>query len=105
MFRFSHAASATQSSWLSSGSGNSWTWSDDCPNSVTDSLTVDVMDTGLATDAVYQFTVHDSFPYGTGTDSASGTVYAHSIPEFATLAIPVVALLGLVFFMRRKEQK
>jgi len=27
------------------------------------------------------------------------------IPEFATIAIPVIALLGLVFFMRRKEQE
>ena len=27
------------------------------------------------------------------------------IPEFATLAIPVISLLGLVFYMRRREQK
>lgn len=27
------------------------------------------------------------------------------IPEFATLAIPVILLLGLVFYMRRKERK
>lgn len=27
------------------------------------------------------------------------------IPEFVTLAIPVVSLLGLVFYMRRKERK
>ena len=33
------------------------------------------------------------------------TVQVGLIPEFATIAIPVVALLGLVFFMRRKEQK
>ena len=27
------------------------------------------------------------------------------IPEFVTLAIPVISLLGLVFYMRRKERK
>jgi hypothetical protein len=27
------------------------------------------------------------------------------IPEFATIAIPVVALLGLVAFYRRKQKK
>ena len=27
------------------------------------------------------------------------------VPEFATLAIPVLSLLGLVFYMRRKERK
>ena len=30
---------------------------------------------------------------------------AARVPEFATLAIPVILLLGLVFYMRRKEQK
>ena len=33
------------------------------------------------------------------------TVTVELIPEFATIAIPAIALLGLVFFMRRKEQK
>ena len=31
------------------------------------------------------------------------TVKVNIVPEFATLAIPVVALLGLVLFMRRKK--
>lgn len=38
-----------------------------------------------------------------GSDSASCTRPA-DIPEFATIAIPVVALLGLVFFMRRRKE-
>ena len=37
-------------------------------------------------------------------DKASATVYGTAIPEFATLAIPVVALLGLALFMRRKKE-
>lgn len=44
----------------------------------------------------------DHYDEGDFTVTAKGTV---TVPEFATLAIPVVALLGLVFFMRRKEQK
>ena len=45
-------------------------------------------------------------------DKLSGTEYIHTyvvtvwidlVPEFTTLAIPVVALLGLVLFMRRKK--
>ena len=34
-------------------------------------------------------------------DTASATVYGTAIPEFA---IPVLALLGLVLFMRRKKE-
>ncbi|HIE31985.1 MAG TPA: PEF-CTERM sorting domain-containing protein [Methanosarcinales archaeon] len=37
-------------------------------------------------------------------DIAVATVHATAVPEFATLAIPVVALLGLVFVMRRKKE-
>ena len=46
---------------------------------------------------------YKDFESGAG-DTASATVYGTSIPEFATIAIPVVALLGLVLFMRRKKE-
>ena len=36
-------------------------------------------------------------------DYAVCSGFRTDIPEFATLAIPVVALLGLVLFMRRKK--
>jgi len=36
-------------------------------------------------------------------DSTVVSSQVNKIPEFATLAIPVVALLGLVLFMRRKK--
>ena len=36
-------------------------------------------------------------------DEASATVHPTAIPEFATIAIPMIALLGLVLYMRRKK--
>ena len=97
MFRFNYGTYS--SSWLNSGT--TWPWND--TNNQINLLTVDVLDTGSSTDAVYMFTVHDNFTYGGAVDSAKGTVYAHAIPEFATIAIPMIALLGLVLYMRRKK--
>ena len=43
-----------------------------------------------------------------GKDNADGTVFGPShevsIPEFATIVIPVVAILGLLFFFNRRKQ-
>ena len=107
MFRFHHAGEPS-SGWLTTA--QTYQWHDDQTAAVdeftSDSLTVDVLDTGTAENCKYRFKVHDSLPYpgsGGGTDSACGTSYGTSIPEFTTLAIPVVALLGLVLFMRRKK--
>jgi len=36
-------------------------------------------------------------------DTGSATVHTTAIPEFAAIAIPVLALLGLVLYMRRKK--
>ena len=36
-------------------------------------------------------------------DTGSATVHTTAIPEFATIAIPMIALLGLVLYMRRKK--
>jgi hypothetical protein len=36
-------------------------------------------------------------------DEALATVHTTAIPEFATIAIPAIALLGLVLYMRRKK--
>ena len=41
-------------------------------------------------------------PMSSGVDLAVGTTGV-DIPEFATIAIPMVALLGLVLYMRRKK--
>ena len=99
MFRFNHGTA--QSGWLSNT--QTWTWTDG--GSDTDSLTVDVMNTGSAPDTEYQFRVYDSYPIGTGYDSAHGTTYGTSIPEFATIAIPVAAILGLVLFFNHRKRK
>ena len=110
-FRFHHAGESS-SGWLSAMSPYIWhdtpigAVSDGAGGWVTqDVLTMDVMDTGTAEDCKYQFEVHDSVPLpeGTGSDSAHGTSYGTSIPEFAAIAIPVLALLGLVLYMRRKK--
>ena len=103
-FRFNH--SGASSDWLKSGSDYNWTWTDGGDSAA--SLTLDVMDTGTATDTdtMYQFKIYDGYPLTpTVEDTAHGTAYGTGtpIPEFATLAIPVVALLGLVLFMRRKK--
>ncbi|MDI9395932.1 MAG: PEF-CTERM sorting domain-containing protein [Euryarchaeota archaeon] len=36
---------------------------------------------------------------------ASGTTYAQNIPEFPTVALPVAAILGLVFIFGRKKEE
>ena len=100
-FRFTHG---TSSLWLQKGAANTFTWTDSCTS--TDSLSLDVMNTGSTQNTEYQFTVKDSYPYGTGTDVASGTSYGTTIPEFATIAIQVIGILGLfLFFNHRKHRE
>ena len=38
-------------------------------------------------------------------DEASATVHTTAIPEFATIAIPVVSILGLLFFFNYRKHK
>ncbi|MDD5616171.1 MAG: PEF-CTERM sorting domain-containing protein [Candidatus Methanoperedens sp.] len=100
MYRFHFGA--LSSTWLSSGV--SWTWTDS--KGTSDSLTVDVMDTGSALNTKYQFKVYDIYTTNTGlSDDARATVYGTSIPEFATVAIPIAAVLGLVFFFQQRKNK
>ena len=39
------------------------------------------------------------------SDEARATVYGNAIPEFATIAIPVAAILGLLFFYSHRKRK
>ncbi len=41
----------------------------------------------------------------TGTEIGSATTYGTAIPEFATVAIPIAAVLGLVFFFQQRKNK
>ena len=38
-------------------------------------------------------------------DTADGTTWATSIPEFATIAIPVATILGLLFFFNHRKRR
>jgi len=39
------------------------------------------------------------------SDKATATVYGNAIPEFTTIAIPVAAILGLLFFYNHRKRK
>lgn len=54
-------------------------------------------------DAVYRINV-GAGKQGSSLKVDTASVYAESIPEFPTVALPVAAILGLAFvFMRKKE--
>ena len=95
--QFEFVWSGTSSGWLESGDSYNW----GPPLGSSDSIMMNVKaKTATLTDQTYRFKVEDS---DGGWGESSATTKADTIPEFATLAIPVVALLGLVLYMRRKK--
>jgi hypothetical protein len=107
-YRFHYGASS--SGWLFTG--QAWTWTDTActgtpclPNRITKTLTVDVLDAGTALNTEYQFKIYDQYQYVSLIDDAMGTVYGTSIPEFPTVALPVAAVIGLVFLFQNKKKK
>ena len=88
------------SGWVTSGTLCNWTPGASTENFVINVRAKSILISPIPTD--YNFEVVDSdggYGYGTATTKANTS----DIPEFATLAIPVVALLGLVLYMRRKK--
>ena len=88
------------SEWVSAGTSCTWTPGASTENFVINVRAKSILISPIPTD--YNFAVGDSdggYGFGIATTKASTS----DIPEFATLAIPVVALLGLVLFMRRKK--
>lgn len=100
--RYNFHYGASSSGWITSGSTFSWTDT----GGTSDSLTVDVMDTGTAVDTKYQFKIDDSYPIGSGSDTAQSTVYGTvPIPEQNTLVLTSAGLLGLIGLMASRKYK
>jgi len=103
-FRFTNETGAS-SGWLSSG--ESWNWG--TPQTGRDeNLMMDVKAVSSAPpNNEYLIKVNDTGgEYSGGSEKASGTTMGTSIPEFATIAIPVaIALIGAFFFMRRRKER
>jgi len=104
-YKFTNEAGGT-SNWIASGT--SWDWG--LPSTGNDEwLTLEIRaKTSAPPNNDYSFEVYDDG--GTlnsgGAETASGTTTGISIPEFATIAIPAVAILGLfLFFNQRKHKK
>jgi len=53
----------------------------------------------------YIVTYEDGDGYTTASLTAQVQAVAHPIPEFATVAIPIAAVLGLVFFFQQRKIK
>ncbi len=59
---------------------------------------------GAPVGAEYDIIIWD-WGWGTHIDVSAATVTATNIPEFATIALPVAAILGLLFFFNRRKHK
>ncbi len=59
---------------------------------------------GAPVGAEYDIIIWD-LGWGTHIDVSAATVTATNIPEFATIALPVAAILGLLFFFNRRKHK
>jgi len=104
-FRFTNETGAS-SGWLSSG--ESWNWGTPQSGPNYEKLTMDVKAVSSAPpNNEYLIEVNDiGGEYSGGSEKASGTTMGTSIPEFATVAIPVaIALIGAFFFMRRRKER
>jgi hypothetical protein len=101
-YRFHYGGS--NSLWVEKGLANSWQWDDGGNTAAT--LTMDVLDIGTSTDAVYRFKVRDEFLTHWGSeDEGLATAYGSAIPEFTTIAIPVASILGLLFYFNHRKRR
>lgn len=105
-FRFTNSSGAS-SGWLKSG--EKWNWGTPSPASHTGSVEMLKMDVQALSSAPlgcnYTIEVWDVGGMLPGIrETASGTVVGKTIPEFATIAIPLwIALLCALFFMRKQK--
>jgi len=107
-FRFTNSSGAS-SGWLKSGEKWNWGTPGEIPASHTGSAEMLKMDVQALSSAPlgcnYTIEVWDVGGMLTGIrETASGTVIGKTIPEFATIAIPLcIALLCALFFMRKQK--
>jgi hypothetical protein len=101
-FRFKH--NGIYSGWLGDKEAFSW---DDAVGLDSNTLTVDVIDTGSAQNYIYQFNIYDSFSPSDIwiSDTAYAKVDGISIPDFPKIALPVGAAIGLIFLYQSRKNK
>ena len=89
-----------QSSWLSSGGTFQWTDKSD-----PDFVTLEIKASGPSTvGSKYNIQIDESWDRGSGRLDIGGcTIRVEIIPEFATIAVPVTAILGLLFFFNQRR--
>ena len=87
-----------QSKWLSSDGTFQWT-----DNTDPDSVTLEIKASGYSSvGSKYNIRIDDSWDRGSGRLDVGGcTIRVETIPEFATIAVPVAAILGLLFFFNQ----
>jgi len=100
-YRFTHGSDS--SAWLTTGTP--WQWTDGATG--TEVVTLDIRTTGNPpVDVDYNIYIYDTYDLGAGeVDVGSCTIFGNSIPEFATIAIPAVAILGLFLFFNHRKRK
>jgi hypothetical protein len=88
------------SNWLSSGGTVEWT-----DNSDPDFVTLEIKALGPSpAGSKYNIRIDDSWDRGSGRLDIGGcTIRVETIPEFATIAVPVAAILGLLFFFNQRR--
>ncbi len=92
------------STWIGSGTGFGWGPAGTSPQSLT--LLIRAKP-GSPTNNYYDIKIDDiggSLPAGSAETDALTTA-GQTIPEFATVAIPIAAVLGLVFFFQQRKNK
>ena len=89
-----------QSRWLSSGEAFQWT-----DNSDPDFVTLEIKASKSSpVGSKYNIQIDDSWDRGSGRLDIGGcTIRVETIPEFATIAVPVTAILGLLFFFNQRR--
>ena len=90
------------SDWLSSG--GTFQWTDDTDP---DYVTLEIRAEGNPpTHIEYNIRVDDEWTSpASGVDFGACTIYGESIPEFATIAIPVASILGLLFYFNHRKHR
>jgi len=101
-YMFTHGT--TNSSWLNSGA--TWNWTD---TSDPDTVTLQIRVKPAATPpvgAMYDIRLNDQWTDANGNvDLGAITIFGSAIPEFVTIALPALSILGLFLFYSHRKRK